>query len=125
MKLREQMLKDIRARDAARANALADASDDEVLTAYREALALGAGLGARRAVAHIHDPDQSRAVDRLGQLADLAAEYPGMPIINHLWKDHDELVSVGTISPERISELSGGRLEVGVGPGGAGLSHAL
>lgn len=39
MKLREQMLKDIRARDAARANALADASDDEVLTAYREALA--------------------------------------------------------------------------------------
>lgn len=45
------------------------------VSAYREALALGAGLGARRAVAHIHDPDQSRAVDRLGQLADLAAEY--------------------------------------------------
>lgn len=39
MKLREQMLKDIRVRNAARADALADASDDEVLTAYREAMA--------------------------------------------------------------------------------------
>ncbi|MGI5950333.1 MAG: lactate racemase domain-containing protein [Brooklawnia sp.] len=46
--------------------------------------------------------------------ADLAAEYPGMPIINHLWKDHDELVSVGQISAARIKELSGGRLEKGV-----------
>ena len=42
---------------------------------YRDALALGAQLGARRAVTHIHDTDSSRAVDRLGQLADLAAEY--------------------------------------------------
>lgn len=39
MKLREQMLKDIRVRNAARADALADASDEEVLTAYREAMA--------------------------------------------------------------------------------------
>lgn len=45
--------------------------------------------------------------------ADLAEVYPGMPIINHLWKDPDQLVSVGRISGERISELSGGRLDVG------------
>lgn len=45
--------------------------------------------------------------------ANLAAEYPGMPIINHLWKDRDKLVSVGQISAKRISELSGGRLEKG------------
>ena len=45
---------------------------------------------------------------------DVAATYPGMPIVNHLWKDHNELVSVGNISAERISELSGGRLAKGV-----------
>lgn len=45
---------------------------------------------------------------------DVDATYPGMPIVNHLWKDHNELVSVGNISAERISELSGGRLAKGV-----------
>lgn len=39
MKLRQQMLDQIRARDAKRADALNEASDDEVLTAYREAVA--------------------------------------------------------------------------------------
>ena len=38
MKLREQMLKEIGARDAARATALADASDEQIVTAYREAV---------------------------------------------------------------------------------------
>lgn len=38
MKLREQMLKEIGARNAARATALADATDEEVMTAYREAV---------------------------------------------------------------------------------------
>lgn len=37
--LREQMLQQIRARDAKRADSLADASDEAVLTAYREAVA--------------------------------------------------------------------------------------
>lgn len=37
--LRQQMLKDIAARDAKRAEGLADASDADVLTAYREAVA--------------------------------------------------------------------------------------
>ena len=45
--------------------------------------------------------------------ADLGAVYPGMPIINHLWKDSEQLVDVGHISGERISELSGGRLDIG------------
>src|SRR5690606_16518163 len=37
--LRQQMLKFIEARDAKRAQALADASDEDILTAYREAVA--------------------------------------------------------------------------------------
>lgn len=39
MMLRQQMLDQIRARDAARATALADAQDEDILTAYREAVA--------------------------------------------------------------------------------------
>lgn len=49
----------------------ADVSPEE----YRTALALGAELGGKRAVTHIHDPEPTRAVDALGQLATLAATY--------------------------------------------------
>lgn len=42
---------------------------------YRAAFALGAELGACRAVTHIHDTDADRALVRLGEVADLAAEY--------------------------------------------------
>lgn len=45
--------------------------------------------------------------------ADLDQVYPGMRIVNHLWKDPEQLVSVGTIPAERIYELSGGRLKQG------------
>lgn len=38
MKLREQMLKEIGSRNAARATALADSTDEEIMTAYREAV---------------------------------------------------------------------------------------
>lgn len=41
---------------------------------------------------------------------DIARIYPGMPIYNHEWKDEQMLVKVGTISANRIAELSGGRL---------------
>lgn len=40
---------------------------------YEAALATGRELGARRAVTHIHDTDKPRAIDRLGELCDLAA----------------------------------------------------
>jgi hypothetical protein len=43
--LREQMISKIRARDAKRADALANASDDDVLTAYREAVIDASGTG--------------------------------------------------------------------------------
>lgn len=46
--------------------------------------------------------------------ADLAEVYPGMEIINHLWKDSSKLTSVGHISADRIAELSGDRLHKGV-----------
>lgn len=42
---------------------------------YRTALALGAELGGKRAVTHVHDPEPTRAVDALGELAALAATY--------------------------------------------------
>lgn len=42
---------------------------------YRPAFALGGELGAARAVTHIHDAVDARAVETLGRLADLAAEY--------------------------------------------------
>lgn len=42
---------------------------------YRDGLALGAALGARRAVTHIHDPNPARAVDGLGRLCDIAGTY--------------------------------------------------
>nr|WP_076387977.1 lactate racemase domain-containing protein [Vaginimicrobium propionicum] len=45
--------------------------------------------------------------------ANLDEVYPGMEIVNHLWKDDDELVSVGEIPAERIYELSGKRLKLG------------
>jgi len=42
---------------------------------YREAFALGRELGAVRAVAHIHHPDDAGAVARMQEVADLAAEH--------------------------------------------------
>lgn len=42
------------------------------VNAYVSSLALGSELGGVRAMAHIHDVDSSRAVDRLGMLCDLA-----------------------------------------------------
>ncbi len=43
----------------------------------------------------------------------LDAAYPGMAVVNHEWADPNMLVSVGSVSSERIAELSEGRLEVG------------
>ncbi|MFA7586545.1 MAG: TIM barrel protein, partial [Novosphingobium sp.] len=48
---------------------------DGAIEDFRKGFQLGAELGARRAVVHIHDADDARAVDTLGRLADLAAEY--------------------------------------------------
>lgn len=56
MKLRQQMLDEIRQRDAKRADALKDASEDDVFTAYREAVA----AAAADAITQSED-DQGRA----------------------------------------------------------------
>ena len=48
---------------------------DTAIEAYCAGMALGAELGARRAVTHVHESDTAQAIDKLGQLADLAAEY--------------------------------------------------
>lgn len=40
---------------------------------YRPGLALGGELGGVRAVTHIHDTDEARAVDSIGRLCELAA----------------------------------------------------
>ncbi len=42
----------------------------------------------------------------------LEATYPGMTVVNHEWWRPDTFVSLGTISAERVSELSGGLLAV-------------
>jgi len=42
---------------------------------YRPALELGAELGGRRAVVHLHDADDQRGTDKLARFAGLAAEY--------------------------------------------------
>jgi sugar phosphate isomerase/epimerase len=42
------------------------------VSSYLPALALGAMLGAKRAVTHIHDTDGNRATEKLGKLCDLA-----------------------------------------------------
>jgi nickel-dependent lactate racemase len=44
----------------------------------------------------------------------VAAAYPGLSVINHEWWDPTTFVSLGTISAERIGELSGGRLRESV-----------
>jgi nickel-dependent lactate racemase len=44
----------------------------------------------------------------------VAAAYPGLSVVNHEWWDPTTFVSLGTISAERIGELSGGRLRESV-----------
>ncbi len=42
---------------------------------FRPAIELGAALGARRAVCHIHDPETERALDNFDRFCELAGEY--------------------------------------------------
>lgn len=42
---------------------------------YREGFEVAAAIGAQRAVTHIHDADDARAVDTLGRLGNLAAQH--------------------------------------------------
>lgn len=44
----------------------------------------------------------------------LEALYPGLEIVNHEWADHDQIVSVGRLSAETISELSRGAMSEAV-----------
>lgn len=48
---------------------------DTNLEAFRSKLALGAELGARLAVTHVHDTDPQRAIDTLARFGQLAAEF--------------------------------------------------
>jgi sugar phosphate isomerase/epimerase len=50
-------------------------TSDVPLENYRAAFALGAEVGAKRAVTHIHDSNDERAVRTVRKIADLAAEY--------------------------------------------------
>ncbi|WP_375490017.1 lactate racemase domain-containing protein [uncultured Jatrophihabitans sp.] len=45
---------------------------------------------------------------------DPARRYPGLQVINHRWDDPATFVDLGHISAQRIGELSGGLLHVGV-----------
>jgi nickel-dependent lactate racemase len=56
---------------------------------------------------------ESALAHHLGYETDgLEATYPGMTVINHEWEKPETFVTLGTISAERVSELSGGLLAV-------------
>jgi nickel-dependent lactate racemase len=57
--------------------------------------------------------DRFFGVGKEGQPATLEDAYPGVRVVNHEWADPNMLVKVGSISGERIAELSEGRLSVG------------
>ncbi|WP_235547677.1 MULTISPECIES: lactate racemase domain-containing protein [unclassified Nocardioides] len=46
--------------------------------------------------------------------AHLGAPYPGLVVVNHEWWEPGTFVSLGTISSERVKQLSEGRLEQAV-----------
>ncbi|MFZ0529024.1 MAG: lactate racemase domain-containing protein [Propionicimonas sp.] len=52
----------------------------------------------------------------------LEATYPGMTVLNHEWADPETFVDLGTISSERVAELSGGLLSV---PAKVALNRAV
>jgi nickel-dependent lactate racemase len=61
---------------------------------------------------HVAMSDEALA-RHLGYAEDgLEATYPGMTVINHEWDKPETFVTLGTISAERVSELSGGLLAV-------------
>jgi nickel-dependent lactate racemase len=60
----------------------------------------------------VMDDDHLR--QHLGSVESLQASYPGLQVINHEWWDPATFVSLGTISGERIAELSEGRLNESV-----------
>lgn len=55
--------------------------------------------------------DEAQLARHLGHPeGELAARYPGMTVLNHAWWDPETFVSLGTISADRVGELSGGLL---------------
>jgi len=60
-----------------------------------------------------HPPMTADAIDRRLGLSpgERAALYPSVRVFNHRWKDPDQLRLLGTISGERVAELSGGMME--------------
>ncbi|MDI3403402.1 lactate racemase domain-containing protein [Streptomyces cavernicola] len=55
--------------------------------------------------------DETQLAKHLGYPeGELAARYPGMTVLNHEWWDPETFASLGTISADRIGELSGGLL---------------
>jgi nickel-dependent lactate racemase len=63
------------------------------------ALGTHAAMGERELAAHLGYKQGA-----------LASRYPGMSVLNHAWWDPDTFASVGTVSAERVAELSGGLL---------------
>jgi nickel-dependent lactate racemase len=80
------------------------------------ALGTHAAMGERELAAHLgYEP------------GDLEQRYPGMTVLNHAWWDPDTFASVGTVSAERVGELSGGllRQEVDVRLNRAVVEHEV
>jgi nickel-dependent lactate racemase len=59
--------------------------------------------------------DEAHLAKHLGYPeGELESRYPGMTVLNHEWWDAGTFVSLGSISADRVGELSGGRLYEGV-----------
>jgi nickel-dependent lactate racemase len=63
------------------------------------ALGTHAPMGERELAAHLGYPEGG-----------LAERYPGTTVLNHAWWDPASFAAVGTVSAERVGELSGGLL---------------
>jgi len=59
-----------------------------------------------------HAPMDEAAIDRL--LGCTAQERGDMQVFNHAWDDPATFITLGTIEPEEVAEISGGRLRHGV-----------
>lgn len=71
---------------------------------------------------HVPMSEQALAHHLGYQERGLAATYPGLRVLNHEWSKPETFVTLGTISAERVHELSGGLLSV---PAEVALNRAV
>ncbi len=89
---------------------------DQMFRALYDLLGQGTGAFDLLIALGTHPPMSEAAIDkRLGMApGERAAKYGRTKVFNHAWDDPRELRSIGSLSTERIAELSGGLLREAV-----------